>query len=192
MTSPDDKTPDGLEPAAVPAVKDDGEVVLPDAGETLPESPEPESESDADSESESVEDKKAGRMSLMDHLLELRKRLTRCLLAVLVGFLACYGFAQRMFEILMEPMRQALTKIHETTHVLSPDFFDQLKPALTEALKGQNFPYLDQIAPFVDALKEATVKVVVEQGHFIYTYPPEAFFAYVKVAFVAGFFLVSP
>ncbi|MGE4554375.1 MAG: twin-arginine translocase subunit TatC, partial [Desulfovibrionaceae bacterium] len=41
-------------------------------------------------------------------------------------------------------------------------------------------------------LKEATVKVVVEQGHFIYTYPPEAFFAYVKVAFVAGFFLVSP
>jgi len=42
-----------------------------------------------------------------------------------------------------------------------------------------------------DILMEPMVRVL-HTSNFIYTYPPEAFFTYVKVAFVAGFFLVSP
>jgi sec-independent protein translocase protein TatC len=48
------------------------------------------------------------------------------------------------------------------------------------------------VAPFVDALQQSLAKVVLHQGQFIYTYPPEAFFAEVKVALVASVFLVSP
>ena len=42
-----------------------------------------------------------------------------------------------------------------------------------------------------DILMEPMVRVL-HNSNFIYTYPPEAFFTYLKVSFVAGFFLVSP
>ncbi|MFO7597231.1 MAG: twin-arginine translocase subunit TatC [Desulfocurvibacter africanus] len=85
------------------------------------------------------EEKVSDEMTLTEHLNELRKRLIRSFIAVFVGFLACYAFAEQLFDILMEPMVQVL-----------------------------------------------------HNSNFIYTYPPEAFFTYLKVSFVAGFFLVSP
>ncbi|EMG37662.1 Sec-independent protein translocase TatC [Desulfocurvibacter africanus PCS] len=85
------------------------------------------------------EEKASDEMTLTEHLNELRKRLIRSFIAVFVGFLACYAFAEQLFDILMEPMVRVL-----------------------------------------------------HNSNFIYTYPPEAFFTYLKVSFVAGFFLVSP
>ncbi|MCM0756730.1 twin-arginine translocase subunit TatC [Desulfovibrio aminophilus] len=82
---------------------------------------------------------KEGGMSLLDHLGELRKRLTKCVYAVAVGFFACYSFAEDIFNVMLAPMAGILT-----------------------------------------------------DGHFQYTSPPEAFFTYLKVALVAGIFLVSP
>lgn len=46
----------------------------------------------------------AHEMTFTEHLNELRVRLMRCLVAVFVGFLACYGFAERLFLILMDPL----------------------------------------------------------------------------------------
>lgn len=80
-----------------------------------------------------------GDMTLIEHLQELRVRLVRSFIAIFVGFLACYAFAEDLFDILMAPM-----------------------------------------------------VAVLQNSNFIYTYPPEAFFTYLKVSFVAGFFLVSP
>lgn len=88
---------------------------------------------------EQSEEKTSDEMTLTEHLNELRKRLIRSFIAVFVGFLACYAFAEQLFDILMEPMVQVL-----------------------------------------------------HNSNFIYTYPPEAFFTYLKISFVAGFFLVSP
>lgn len=45
---------------------------------------------------------------LLEHLLELRKRLTISVLAILVGFLGCYGFAEEIFAFLVQPLRQIL------------------------------------------------------------------------------------
>ncbi len=42
-----------------------------------------------------------------------------------------------------------------------------------------------------DKLMEPMVDVL-QQSSFIYTYPPEAFFSYIKISLVAGIFLVSP
>lgn len=47
-------------------------------------------------------------MGLLDHLDDLRRRLTRCAVALLVGFLACYGFAEQIFNFLVVPLRPYL------------------------------------------------------------------------------------
>lgn len=80
-------------------------------------------------------------MTFTEHLNELRIRLVRCIIAVFIGFLACYGFAEQLFLLLMDPL-------------------------------------VAQLAP--------------SGGSLIYTGLPEAFFTHVKVAAIAGLFLVSP
>lgn len=78
-------------------------------------------------------------MTLLQHLEELRVRLTRAIIAVAVGFVASYAFSQQLFQFLMMPMENVL-----------------------------------------------------QGSHFQYTYPPEAFFTYIKISIVAGIFLASP
>jgi sec-independent protein translocase protein TatC len=48
------------------------------------------------------------RMSLLDHLDELRRRLTVSAAAIFVGFLGCWFFAPDIFAWLEQPIRQAL------------------------------------------------------------------------------------
>ncbi|PLY02461.1 MAG: twin-arginine translocase subunit TatC [Desulfuromonas sp.] len=47
-------------------------------------------------------------MALTDHLGELRKRLMIAAGTWVVAFLACYSFAERIFEYIAQPVRQAL------------------------------------------------------------------------------------
>lgn len=46
----------------------------------------------------------AHEMTFTEHLNELRVRLMRCLIGAFVGFLLCYGFAEQLFLILMQPL----------------------------------------------------------------------------------------
>ncbi len=48
------------------------------------------------------------KLPFTDHLEELRRRLIICFIAVAVGFLAAYGFAEEIFQILMKPLIQVL------------------------------------------------------------------------------------
>ena len=45
---------------------------------------------------------------LVEHLVELRQRLMVSVLAVLVGFLVCYGFAEPIFAFLVQPLRDII------------------------------------------------------------------------------------
>jgi sec-independent protein translocase protein TatC len=47
-------------------------------------------------------------MTFTEHLNELRIRLVRCIIGAFVGFLACYGFAEQLFELLMKPLMDLL------------------------------------------------------------------------------------
>jgi sec-independent protein translocase protein TatC len=47
-------------------------------------------------------------MGFFDHLEELRRRLVVSLLALFGGFLACWYFAPRLFDVLAVPVRKAL------------------------------------------------------------------------------------
>jgi sec-independent protein translocase protein TatC len=49
-------------------------------------------------------------MSFLDHLEELRKRIIYSLIAVAVGFLVCWGYAQKIFAIMQVPVMEALQK----------------------------------------------------------------------------------
>ena len=80
------------------------------------------------------------KIPFTDHLEELRERLIKSFIAVAVGFALCYGFKEKLFEIVTRPLMSVMAK------------GDQL----------------------------------------IFTGLPEAFFTYLKVAFLAGLMLAGP
>lgn len=59
---------------------------------------------DQDEEDEGV----GGRMSFLEHLDELRQRLIKALLAVLVGFVAALAFINYIFDFIMRPLQAIL------------------------------------------------------------------------------------
>lgn len=48
------------------------------------------------------------RMSLLEHLEELRTRIVHSLVALVVGFLVCWGFAEQIAELLARPVYSVL------------------------------------------------------------------------------------
>lgn len=52
-------------------------------------------------------DIEASRAPLLDHLVELRKRLIVCVVAVVAGFAVCFGFASQIYAILLHPFELA-------------------------------------------------------------------------------------
>jgi sec-independent protein translocase protein TatC len=47
-------------------------------------------------------------MSFLDHLEELRRRIIFSLIAVAVGFFACWGYAEKIYELMQRPIMEAL------------------------------------------------------------------------------------
>lgn len=76
------------------------------------------------------EDDLDGRMSFLDHLDELRKRLTHATVALLVGFLAAFAFAARAQDFVMKPLVATLPPgSHFVFTEPGEGFFLQLKIA---------------------------------------------------------------
>lgn len=71
------------------------------------------------------------KLSLTEHLEELRFRLIRCFIAVGVGFVIAYAFKERIFRILMRPLIRALGDDGNMIFTGLPEaFFTYLKTAL--------------------------------------------------------------
>jgi sec-independent protein translocase protein TatC len=47
-------------------------------------------------------------MGFLDHLEELRRRILYSIVAVAVGFFACWGYAEKIYEIMQRPIMDAL------------------------------------------------------------------------------------
>src|SRR5262249_25015679 len=54
------------------------------------------------------EELKEGKMGLLDHLEELRRRLIRCCLAVVVGMLVAFTVIERLVNFVLSPSRRML------------------------------------------------------------------------------------
>src|SRR3981189_3918412 len=47
-------------------------------------------------------------MGFLDHLEELRKRIIYSIIAIVIGFLACWKYAENIYEIMQRPIMEAL------------------------------------------------------------------------------------
>src|ERR1043166_7874083 len=57
---------------------------------------------------EERKDRELPKMSFLQHLEELRKRLIVSVLALLAGFVVCWGFADKIYGVLQAPLLKAL------------------------------------------------------------------------------------
>jgi sec-independent protein translocase protein TatC len=81
---------------------------------------------------------------LMDHLIELRRRLIYCIVTVLVFFIFCYIYAQDIYNFLLIPYRFAVggeTRIDMIYTAPQEFFFTQLRVAFFGAV-ALSFPML--------------------------------------------------
>ena len=76
-----------------------------------------------------------GQLPLTRHLEELRKALIIAGAAWLVAFLACYGFAEHLFQFISEPVRSALPEGSSLVFITATEpFFTYLKIAALAGL----------------------------------------------------------
>jgi sec-independent protein translocase protein TatC len=91
-----------------------------------------------------------GRMPLMEHLKELRVRLIRALIALAIGFVIAYAFADQLFALLTLPIREV-----SHGHVVligtgvGEAFFTKIKVALVAGLFIASPAVLYEIWTFV-------------------------------------------
>ena len=64
---------------------------------------------DADNGVDEVENSRA---PLLDHLIELRSRLIKSILAIIIGFCICFFFVRPIFDFLVHPFNEALAQVN--------------------------------------------------------------------------------
>jgi sec-independent protein translocase protein TatC len=102
-----------------------------EGGSGTPPPPPPADTPEKDGEEEEEEESSRTQMSFLDHLSELRLRLTRCSIAIGIGFLACYGFSKQLFELLMRPLVEVIPPESKLIFTALPEaFFTYIKVAL--------------------------------------------------------------
>jgi sec-independent protein translocase protein TatC len=74
-------------------------------------------------------------MTFTEHLEELRQRLIRCVIAAVIGFVGCYPFSEKLFELLMQPLVKALPPDSTLIFTSLPEaFFTYLKVSFVAGL----------------------------------------------------------
>ena len=135
---------------------------------------------------EDADDIEASRAPLIDHLIELRRRLIYSLLALAVAFVACFFFAEHIFAFLTRPLEAQLGPDRKMIYTdLTEAFFTYAKVAFFGAA-FLSFPII-----------ASQVYMFVAPG--LYRHERRAFLPYLvatPVLFVAGaallYYLIFP
>jgi sec-independent protein translocase protein TatC len=115
----------------------------------------------------------ASRAPLLDHLVELRSRLIICVLALAVGFLACFFYADKIFMFLVEPFSAAQNLL------------------TAQKAAGGKHGYFDLILVLIGQ-KHVPVAPGADQLKLIYTAALEFFFTKLKVAGFGAMIVTFP
>ena len=75
------------------------------------------------------------KQPFLDHLEELRKRLIACAIAVGIGFAGCYFFSERIFHLLVQPLKNVMPEGDPLIFTSLPEMFlTYLKVALVSGI----------------------------------------------------------
>src|SRR6204780_2929392 len=66
----------------------------------------------AEHQSEDKNNESMPTMGFLDHLEELRKRIVYSLIAIVICFFACWGYAERIYAVMQRPIMDALARNH--------------------------------------------------------------------------------
>src|SRR5690242_14206900 len=98
--------------------------------------------------SDEVDELEDTRAPLLDHLIELRRRLIYCIVALIVTFFACFYFSEDIFGFLVKPLLRAGQNRVIYTQLFEA-FFVQVKVAFFAAMM-LSFPVIaNQLWQFV-------------------------------------------
>jgi sec-independent protein translocase protein TatC len=91
------------------------------------------------------------RLPFTAHLEELRSRLIRCLVAVILGFAGCYSFSATLFDFVFAPLVKVLAEQGGTLamHRVQEAFLTHLKISLLAAVFASSPVILYQMWKFV-------------------------------------------
>ncbi len=82
-------------------------------------------------------EEKLSEMPVLEHFAELRKRLTRILIAWAVGVIVCFNFAPSLYNWLSQPIQQTLGEAASMIFISPVEpFFVYLKLSLIAAIFG--------------------------------------------------------
>ncbi len=114
----------------------------------------------------------SSRAPLMDHLIELRKRLIVCVSALIVGFGVCFAFSRQIYIFLLHPFERGAGLM-----------------AVQKAAGAHGGTF--DLALAVFGLK-AIPKGAIEPLHLVFTAPLEFFFTKIKMASFGAIVLCFP
>jgi len=126
-----------------------------------------------------AEDKK---MTIVEHLEELRRRLIYSAVAVFSIALLAYFFRTQLLEVLARPLAQG--------PFLPRSQIPPLIEALRRFLEAEGAGYFTQEQ--IEALLIVLKRLLYMQSGLIFIHPTEAFFAYLKLSFFTGLLFGAP
>lgn len=81
------------------------------------------------------EDLDSKTMPLLDHLIELRSRLIKAIIAIVIAFVACYAVGWHIYDFLIHPYAVAVGEGHRMIYTAPQEaFFTRVKVAIFGAL----------------------------------------------------------
>ena len=94
----------------------------------------------------------ASRAPLLDHLIELRKRLIICVAAIILGMIVCFAFSREIYLFLVRPFNVAaeILAVHQQHHVqatpgLMGSVIDTLTGEVAELTAAHGLDLLAQV-----------------------------------------------
>ncbi|MDA0220525.1 MAG: twin-arginine translocase subunit TatC [Proteobacteria bacterium] len=134
------------------------------------------------------------KMPLLDHLVELRTRLVRCVIVLVIAFLPCFYFAQDIYNFLARPLYDVTVKAHCEGAGLT-EWVDGL------AFERFNFHLLEPEQLNTVSVEECEQARLMQGASLltddkavdiIFTSPAEAFLTFVKVGFFVSLCISLP
>lgn len=131
----------------------------------------------------------ASRAPLLDHLIELRRRLIVCIVAVGIAFAICFAFSTQLYILLTHPFAIAakLLALRQQAHAHPEPAANGLIGAALQALNGAKDLFLTLIGA-----KEAPAGAAAPALKLVSTGPLEFFFTKMKLAGFGAVVLAFP